>query len=270
MQTQSGNLIIHYSEQGRNLPLLMIHGYPLNRRLWQPQLSGLSDIARVITIDLRGHGESPSAPGLGPVPNAYSMDLLANDCVRLLDALKISQPVVVCGLSMGGYIAFALYKNYPKRVAGLILAATRASADTPEAKSNRNKAVEFARQGGAPEIAQSMIERMLAPENFAHRPDLVETAVDIMRATTVEAIIGDLLGMRDRPDSTPLLPNINVPTLIIHGRDDQLIPLSEAQTMQASIPDADLQIIPVAGHLVNLEQPELFNQAVSDFWPRFV
>lgn len=268
MQIVFGNQILHYSDQGGDQPLLMIHGYPLNRRLWQPQLSGLSDIARVIAVDLRGHGESPPAPAPEPEPHVYSMSLLADDCIHFLDALEISRPVVVCGLSMGGYIALALYKKYPQRVAGLILAATRASADSTEAKNNREKAVELARQGGAQAIAQSMIQRMFAPQNFENRPDLVETALDIMRATSVEAIIGDLLGMRDRPDSTSLLPNISVPCLIVHGEDDQLISLSDVQAMHAGIPDADLRIIPDAGHLVNLEQPELFNQAVRDFWSR--
>ncbi len=245
--------------------MLLIHGYPLNRRLWQSQISGLSGIARLIAPDLRGHGETPPFPAPAPNPQTYSMELLAEDCVQLLDDLQITQPVIVGGLSMGGYISLALYRNYPERVAGLILAATRASADTPEGKINRDKAVEIVRQGGAPAIAQSMIQRMLASQTYKYRPDLVDVVMDIMLATSVEGITGDLLGMRDRTDSTASLPNITVPTLIVHGMDDQLISLDEVRTMEASIPGATLIIIPGAGHLVNLEQPEIFNQAVRDF-----
>jgi len=265
MQTRLNNLVIHYSDQGEGPPVLLIHGYPLNRRLWQSQISGLSGIARLIAPDLRGHGETPSIPASTPNPQVYSMDLLAEDCVQLLDDLQILQPVIVGGLSMGGYISLALYRNYPERVAGLILAATRASADTPEGKVNRDKAVEIVRQGGAPAIAQSMIQRMLAPQTYKYRPDLVDVVMDIMLATSVEGITSDLLGMRDRTDSTALLPNITVPTLIVHGMEDQLIYLDEVRTMEASIPGATLKIIPGAGHLVNLEQPEIFNQAVRDF-----
>lgn len=166
---------------------------------------------------------------------------------------------------MGGYISLALYRKHPERVAGLILAATRASGDTPQGRINRDKAVETARQGGAPAIAQSMLQRMLAPQTYKARPDLIDEVMEIMLATSVEGIIGDLLGMRDRPESTDLLPHISVPTLIVHGMEDQLISLDEVRTMQASIPKSSLVVIPNAGHLVNLEQPDEFNQAVRNF-----
>jgi 3-oxoadipate enol-lactonase len=265
MYIQLGNLSLHYSDQGSGIPLLLIHGFPLNRKLWEDQLSDLSDVARVIAPDLRGHGDSPATPASSPNQQVYSMDLLADDCIHLLDALNITQPVVVAGLSMGGYVSFALYRKYPQRVAGLVLAATRAAADTPEGKINREKAVEQALQGGAQAIAQSMIQRMLAPKAYENRPELIEAAMNIMHDVSVEGIVGDLYGMRDRPDSTASLSGISVPTLIIHGADDQIIPMREAQDMQKNIPGATLRVIPDAGHLVNLEQPQLFNQAVREF-----
>lgn len=265
MQIQLDNLSMHYSDQGNGQVLLLIHGFPLNRRLWQPQISSLSDVARVIAPDLRGHGDTPPKPFQNQ--RLYPMNLLAEDCICLLDALQIFQPVVVAGLSMGGYVAFALYRNYPQRVARLILVSTRATADTPEGKANREKAAEVALQEGAPAIAQSMLPRMLAPQTYTNRPDLVETVMGIMKVTSVEGTVGALLGMKDRPDSTTALSEISVPTLIIHGAEDQIIPLDEVQTMHARIPDAILRIIPDAGHLVNLEQPKLFNQAVRDFLP---
>lgn len=263
MLSQLNNAPLHYRDQGDGPPCLLIHGYPLNNRLWQPQFSALSSVARLIAPDLRGHGETP--PISPPNTNAYSMELLAEDCVRLLDYLQISHPVIVGGLSMGGYISLALYRMHPERVAGLILAATRASGDTPQGRINRDKAVETARQGGAPAIAQSMLQRMLAPQTYKARPDLIDEVMEIMLATSVEGIIGDLLGMRDRPESTDLLPHISVPTLIVHGMEDQLISLDEVRTMQASLPKSTLVVIPNAGHLVNLEQPDEFNQAVRNF-----
>lgn len=258
-----------YDYFGSGVPLLMIHGYPLSRKLWQPQ-AGLADIARVIAPDLRGHGDSsnPNTQSDGPI--AYPMDMLASDCAELLDALSINTPVVVCGLSMGGYITFAFYRKYPQRVAGLILAATRSGMDTPEGKSNRKNAVDTVRRSGVEAIAESMLPRMMSPNTYAKRPELAASVMEIMRSISVQGVIGDQLGMSDRSDSTPLLSQIDKPTLIIHGTDDQLIPLAEAETMHSAIADSTLKAVPDAGHLVNLEQPFLFNQAVREFLTQFV
>jgi pimeloyl-ACP methyl ester carboxylesterase len=251
-----------YSLRGEGLLLLLIHGYPLSRQLWEPQIAGLADIAQVLAPDLRGHGETDAVPG------PYSMDLLAEDCNALLEALGITRPVVVCGLSMGGYIALAFYRKFASRVAGLILAATRAGADSLEGKANRDKAVQLAQQSGAGAIAESMLGKMLAPQTYTTRPDLVEQARKIMMSASVEGITGALLAMRDRPDSTPLLSQIHCSTLVVHGAEDQLIPPKEAEAAQAAIPNARLALLAGAGHLLNLEQPVAFNQALHEFLTR--
>jgi pimeloyl-ACP methyl ester carboxylesterase len=193
------------------------------------------------------------------------MDLLADDCIALLDALKITRPAVVCGLSMGGYVTLSLARRHANRLAGLILTDTRAGGDSPEAQAGRQRSVDIVRARGVGEIVEAMLPRLLAPRAYTENPALVQKVRAIMESSSVEGLAGVLLGMKDRPDSNPLLPDLRLPALIIHGTEDQLIPISEAQAMQAAIPGARLAAIPGAGHLPNLEQPELFNQAVRGF-----
>lgn len=222
-------------------------------------MDGLSDQATMIAFDLRGHGGS--FPFAGP----YSMDLLADDCKRVLDGSRVKSSVVVCGLSMGGYVAMALYRKYPDLIKGMILTSTRSGSDSPETKANRDASVKSARENGAGFIADNMLPKMFSPVTLSTNPDLVETIHGVLANTSVPGIIGALQGMRDRPDSTPQLSKINCPVLIIHGIDDQLIPLKEAESMQHQISNSRLVKIPAAGHLPNLEHPDIYNQAVRDF-----
>jgi pimeloyl-ACP methyl ester carboxylesterase len=249
-----------YEDEGANVPpLLLIHAFPMNSQMWAPQINALSPVVRVTAPDLRGFG------GTEPMPGPYSVDELADDCRALLDNLGVKEPVVVGGLSMGGYIAFAFYRLFPERTAALVLAATRATADSPEGKQNRNKMIETAEVEGPHAISQAMLPKMLAPQTYQENPKLVETVREIMESNSVEGVIGALYALRDRPDSTPLLPQIHCPALILHGTEDQLIPLSEAEAMQSGIQGSSLRVIPNSGHLLNMEQPDLFNQAVHRF-----
>jgi 3-oxoadipate enol-lactonase len=263
MRAQLGNIVLAYDAGGSGRPLLLVHGYPLNRTTWRPQLDKLTDAARVIAPDLRGHGESniPDEP--------YSVDRLADDLVELLDELGLAEPVVVGGLSMGGYVALAFYRRHQERVAGLILAATRAGADSEAGKANRDKAMALAREKGVGAIADSMLPKMLAPETYQSHPDLVQHVRHIMAETPLNGVIGDLTAMRDRPDSTELLGGILEPVLVLHGQEDQLIPPSEAEAAFARLPNARLALVPRAGHLVNLEQPEAFDAEVRTFLKSF-
>jgi 3-oxoadipate enol-lactonase len=250
---------MHYEDHGTGIPLLFLHGFLLSGAMWEPQVAALSDIARVLTPDLRGHGASDAPPG------AYSMDLLAEDCHSLLNALGIQPPVVLCGLSMGGYTSFAYYRRYPHEVAAMILTATRASDDSPEAKAKRDEAIRIAEQVGPSAVVDIWLSKMMSPKTYANNPALVERWREIMERTPVTGIVGALMGMRDRPDSRPLLNQIKVPTLIIHGADDQLIPIQEAEAMHKGIVGSQMEVLPDAGHMPNLEQAELFNRLVCDF-----
>jgi len=259
MKIQLKKTSIAYDDVGQGMPILFIHGYPLNRSMWQPQLSGLKDIARVLSMDLRGHGESEQVAG------PYSMELFADDCMEFLDSLHINQKIILCGLSMGGYISMAFYRKYAQHLAGLILTATRAGADSPEARNNRDKAIAQTVENGPGPIIQGMLGKLLSPSTFSERPGLVQDTRQIMESISAETIIADLQALKERPDSTSILPTIREPVCIIHGADDQIIPLTEAQAMKNVIPDARLHVLEKAGHLLNLEQPESFNQAVQQF-----
>lgn len=259
MSESSDDFGLAYIDSCDQLTLLCIHGFPFSSAMWEPQVEDLSGVARVIAPDLRGHGRSEAAPG------PYSMTMLAEDCAGLLDYLGIENPVVVCGLSMGGYVAFEFFRRYPERVAGLILASTRAKADSPEGKAGRDAAVEKAKTQGVTAVAADMLPKLFAPQTYDEDSELVEFMQEVMEGTSLEGMIGALQAMKDRPDSTPTLAEIDVPTLIIHGADDQIIPLAEAKAMQAAIKDAQLVVIPDAGHVPNLEQIDLFSDAVIDF-----
>lgn len=245
------------------LTVLFIHGYPLSRKLWEPQIKGLAGFARLLALDLRGFGRSEATPG------PYSMEHLADDCIAFLDQLGITHPVILCGLSMGGYITFALYRKYTQRVLGIILSSTRAGADSPEARVNRDKAISVAEKEGIEGIVQLMLPKMLAPNTYLNHPELVDRVRSIMRDSSVPGITGVLAGMRDRPDSTNLLSQITVPTLMIFGDQDQFVNNSEVKAMRASIKDVKLYIISNAGHLLNLEQPNLYNEHLSSFLKTF-
>jgi 3-oxoadipate enol-lactonase len=244
------------------LALLLIHGYPLDHTLWQPQIDRLADMAPVIAPDLRGFGASEAPDGV------YTMDSHADDLYALLDVLHIER-VVVCGLSMGGYIALAFWRKYASRVRGLILVDTRAGADAPAARQARLDMVEQVKQRGSAPAADTMLPRLLAESTRQSHPDLVESVYAMMLRQPPAGIIGAQLGMAERPDSTPTLSTITVPTLAVFGAEDVITPAeTEGRSLADAIPSAKLVVIPNAGHLSNLEQPEAFNGAVLGFLAR--
>jgi 3-oxoadipate enol-lactonase len=243
---------------GNDIPLVLVHGFPLDRTLWSAQINALADVARVIAPDLRGFGESP-IPG-----DAITIETYADDVRALLDALGIKS-AVIAGLSMGGYITLAFYRQYAARVRGLILANTKAGADSAEGKKAREDNAALAREQGVAAVAEKMFPKMLAPQTLAERPAVADAVRAMMSRQSVTAVVAALMAMRDRPDAMPMLASITVPTLIITGADDNLIPPKESELMRDAIPGARLVIIPGAAHLSNIDQPAAFNQAVREF-----
>jgi pimeloyl-ACP methyl ester carboxylesterase len=259
MYADLGRLTIAYDRAGSGPPVLWLHGYPLSRRIWRPQLEGLPDAADHIAPDLRGQGDS------GGADQPYTLDTLADDAVALLDELGVAGPAVVAGLSMGGYAALALYRRHPQRVAGLILAATRAGADSADGRAGRDRTAALAREKGVDAIVESMLPKMLAPRAYTAAPELVDEVRGIMVGATVPGIVQAQLAMKERPDSTVLLEHIACPVLVLHGADDQLIAPAEAEAMHLRLRRSRLQLIPNAGHLPNMEQPASFNAEVRTF-----
>ena len=255
MLAQVNDISLAFNDQGTGLPLVFLHAFPLNRTMWDDQEKALSSQFRVITIDLRGHGESNA-----PLWH-YSLDQAADDVHSLLDHLSIRQAVLI-GLSMGGYVAFAFYRKYAARVRGLVLADTRAQADTEDGKRARFEMAQVAYTRGPSAVADIMIPKLLSPTTIQTRPELVQRVRTMIEGNQVSGIAGDLMAMAERADSRPLLTQISCPTQIIVGELDVPTPPSDAQLMADRIPHARLAVIPRAGHLSNLEQPEPFNQAI--------
>lgn len=250
---------LHVQTSGSGIPVLLIHGFPFTSRMWQPQLHGLADTGQIVAPDLPGFGDSPAAPP------PHSVDAMAQACVAVLDAQGIHGPAVIGGLSMGGYIALAIARLYPQRLRGLMLLSTRAAADGAEAKANRDKAIATAQEQGPAPAGEGMYPKLLAPGNYEAMPETAAELKEVMSGATTEGVVMALTAMRDRPDSTPMLPNISVPTLIVHGDEDQVIPKSEAAAMATAIPGSQLHLIPQAGHVPNLEQPAAFNEIIAEF-----
>jgi len=238
--------------------LLLLHAFPLNARLWEPQLALASSGWRIVAPHLRGFDS-----GVGDPP-ASSVDDYAGDIIDLLDALQI-EDAVVGGLSMGGYAAFAMLRRAPRYVRGLILADTRSQADTPEGVAGRTRMLQLLAEKGPATVVDEMIPKLLGATTQATRPDLVARVRALALSSPPEAIAGALRALMTRPDSTPLLRTIHCPTLIVVGEEDTLTPPALSEEMHGAISGSELVVIPGAGHLSSLEQPEAFNSALARF-----
>jgi 3-oxoadipate enol-lactonase len=258
MQASARGLIVGYDEAGNGTPLLLLHGFPLHRRMWAPQLAALSGRAHCIAPDVRGFGESAIAP-------PFTIDQFADDAVALLDSLGVTEPAVVCGLSMGGYIAFALWRRHPSRVRALVLADTRPTADTAETKEKRRELIQTVRTRGSAAIAESQARAMLSPRTLERCPEKLGEVQAMIAAQRPEAIAGASEAMLSRLDSTPTLATITVPALLVVGEHDSITPPAISEEMQHAIPNSRLERLSGAGHLSSLERPAAFNGAVADF-----
>lgn len=249
----------HAGHAAQGSPLVLLHGFPLDSRVWAKQREGLADRFRVITPDLRGFGKSTSA-------DRFSMESLADDVHALLEAIG-ALPAVLGGLSMGGYVALEYARKYPADLKGLILVDTKAEGDTAEGKEGRNKMIELVRAQGSSAVAEQMMPKMLAPETPATRPQVARELRSIMENCPALTIEHALVAMRDRIDHTANLPSIAVPTLMIVGAEDAITPPKVAQAMQSAIPRSQLAVIPDAGHMAVMEQPEQVNRTIANFVP---
>jgi pimeloyl-ACP methyl ester carboxylesterase len=258
MRLSSDDAEIFYTVMGDGPPVVLLHPFPANHKVWLLAAELLASRYRLILPDLRGHGAS--SPGAGPA----IMEKHAADLLRLSDACGVGK-AVFAGVSIGGYVLFELWRRHHERVSGLILCDTRAGADTDEGRANRLKAADDVEKQGPVPFIESMIPKLLGDTTRTTRPDLVERARKMMLDMSVAGIAAVQRGMAARPDSVADLKTINVPTLVMVGAEDMLTPLSEAESMQRQIAGSRLRVIPRAGHYAVFEQPEAAGKAIRGF-----
>ncbi|MHC4399831.1 MAG: alpha/beta fold hydrolase [Planctomycetota bacterium] len=246
-------------DRGAGLPLVLVHGFPLDHAMWDAQIEELSGYCRVIAPDLRGFGRS------GVTEGKVTMGRFADDVDALLNALGIDEPVVFCGLSMGGYVAWQFWHKYPSRTRGLVLCDTRAGADTPAAAAGRLKTAGEVMRDGLDALAESMLPKLLAPTTLAENAELVESLRRVMLATDRRGAAAAARGMAERPDFTPRLPEIASPALVLVGELDAISTPGEMRSVAEAIPGARYVEIPAAGHMAPLENPAPVNAAIRAF-----
>jgi pimeloyl-ACP methyl ester carboxylesterase len=268
MQTQNqgqnlsipvNNFHVSYDDLGEGIiPIIFLHGYPFNKSMWQAQLEFLSPHYRIILCDIRGFGASTDED------SRLSIDLFADDLKAFMDALLIEK-AVLCGLSMGGFIALNAMKRFPERFEALLLCDTMCITDTSEVKAARYATIKDIEAGSLEVFNEKFIKSVFHEDALANHKQVVANLRSMVFANTQNIITKGLVALAERSETCDNLPNITLPTLIICGRADEVTPLAESEFMAAHIPGAVLQIIDDAGHVSNLEQPEAFNQHLLNF-----
>ncbi len=254
------SIAVIYNEEGPySAPvILFIHGFPLNKSMWNPQMEAFKNDYRVIAYDIRGHGKTEHGD------KDFSIDLFVSDLIGFMDAFYIDK-AIVCGLSMGGYIALKAVEDYPNRFSGLVLCDTNCLADTTEAKENRLKAIENIKQNGVEKYAGESLEKLFAPGSLLTKERVTESVRKMILKTTEQSLISTLTALSTRQETCSRLNEITIPVLIMVGSEDIITPPSAAQSMHEKIPGSILEVIDHAGHLSNLENPDSFNKKLRSF-----
>jgi 3-oxoadipate enol-lactonase len=250
---------VRYLEVGTGAALVLLHAFPLSADQWLPQLSRVPRGWRVVAPDFRGFGGQALAPAADGA--AIGMDTYAADTFELMSHLEIDR-AVVCGLSMGGYVAFAMVRRAAERVTGLVFADTRAAADTDEGRAGRDRMLEVLEQDGLTGVASAIVPKLLGAATRREQPDLADAVTRLIESNRADGIAAAIRALKDRPDSTGLLSSISCPTTILCGDEDVLTPPADSEAMHRAIRHSRLVILPRAGHLSNLENPLGFNDAL--------
>lgn len=248
---------LHYTERGRGRPVMLLHGFPFDHTIWAAQVGELSKRFRVITPDLRGHGQTPAPEGV------YTMSLMASDVLALMDHLGLDRAAWV-GHSMGGYITMAGLRIAPERIAGVGLVATQSHADTPEKRLQRLQSAEVVMAKGTADLALSMMGVLFAPD-VDRQSDMAQQIYALMAGAAPAGVAGAQRGMAERPDSADTLRALSAPALVIAGVQDKIVPLDVAQHMAGAIPGAQMVMIEGSGHMPMVEQPAATTAALHNF-----
>jgi 3-oxoadipate enol-lactonase len=252
-----GARTIHYLEAGAGWPVVLLHAFPLSAEMWHPQLERAPAGFRMLAPDLKGFGPAATTP-------AETLADMARDVLAWMEALELDS-ATIAGLSMGGYVALTMFAMAPERFSGLVLANTRAAADSPEGRAGREKMSQLVRASGPGAVADQMLPKLLGTTSQQSRPDLAPRVRELIEANTTAGIDGAIQAMKERPDRTALLSRINRPALVMTGDEDTLIPVAESEAMHGLLPRAQLVVLPRAGHLSNMEVPDEFSAALGDF-----
>ncbi len=254
------NLVVSYTDQGPdNAPVVIfVHGFPLNKSMWDNQVKHFRENYRVISYDIRGHGNSDAGT------DDFSISLFVNDLIAFMDILKVKK-ATLCGLSMGGYIALNAIENFPDRFDALILADTNCRADTREAREKRMSAINTILEKGVADYAGESVKKLFAVDSFNTHKAEIDSVRDMICNTQEESICCTLLALAAREETCQKLSGISVPVLLLVGEEDQITPPKAAQLMHKSIQNSTLFVIPHAAHLSNLENPDVFNEQVKQF-----
>ncbi|WP_462268082.1 alpha/beta fold hydrolase [Desulfobacter sp.] len=259
MQTELNGIQLAYDDVGEGPAVLLIHGFPLCRQMWHPQVQALAAAGfRAVVPDLRGFGESEAGTEVG------STNLLADDLIALLDYLGIEK-AVIGGMSMGGYVMLNLLARYPERFSAACFIVTRADADDETARDKRNHLIAEIKAGRPDTVPNAFAPLLFADQTVADRPELVEEVRAWMTATSPSGLVLGLEAIRDRDDSSSLLPQLKIPVLVMGAQEDKAIPPEKSTDMAERIPGAQFCMLSAAGHMANIEQPAAFNSALLDF-----
>jgi len=254
----SPNFSVDYTRAGSGVPIVFLHAFPLTCEMWNSQISALLEYS-VLAPDARGFGATSP---FGSTPSTLQM---ARDLNDFLDALQITEPIILCGLSMGGYTALAFAREYSHRLRALVLCDTRAEADDAETKAKREANIQLLREKGSRALAEKMAPALLGETTQKENLELVSRVVEWGSAQPPSTLIAALEALRDRPDAREWLCQIKVPTLLVFGKEDALAPAFVMETLHHGIENSRLEIIAQAGHLSNLEQGEIFNAVLLEF-----
>ena len=260
MKTETVNGVrLAFVDQGSGTPVLLVHGFPLDHSMWNAQIDALARDYRVIAVDLRGFGQSEAGD------EKVTMEQFADDMAGLLDALSIEDQVVFAGLSMGGYVAWQFWRKYASRVKAMILCDTRAVADTPEVAAGRLEMADRVLAEGPEPLVETMMPKLFGLPTVYGRPEVVRSLREVMLSSDRHAVAAAARGMAERPDVTPMLGEIDCPSLVIVGRLDAISTAEEMRSIAEAIPQASFVEIVDSGHMTTIERPAAVNVAMRDF-----
>jgi len=259
LKIEANGITISYDDFGHSaIPIILIHGFPFNKASWQPQIDFLQQTKRVIAYDIRGFGNSTASN------DEVSMEIFADDLIKLMDGLKIEK-TIICGLSMGGYIVLNALHRFPERFEAAVLCDTQCVADSSEIKEKRQATIKQIECDGLSDFADTFVNSVLSKASTSSRKQLVEELKTTILSTPLKTITNTISSLAQRKEMREHIKNISVPTLVLCGIEDMVTPVDQSSFLIKQIPNATLHSINGAGHLSNLEQPEIFNKHLGDF-----